>query len=265
MQKLRLALISLTAVCGMACSSSSGGAVTTTADLTSLSLSAGTLSPAFVRTTRSYTAAVDSSVTSVNVTAGAADAASTLTVNGMAVAQGSPSQDITLADGANTITIVVTAPDMVVQTYTITVNRGTTTSLNVANQIGTWNGTWSNLTAMSSDTVIVDVTQSGTNLVLSVDFAGVVLGVSNPPANLFSAAIGTDLVSFTGNSVSFGPITATLNASGQLLITGSNVPTPGIASFALSGTWTATTISLAGTVSFDGGGSNALSATLQKQ
>lgn len=84
-----------------------------TADLTSLSLSSGTLSPAFDPATTAYTASVDNTTTSVGVIAVAGSGAT-------AVVSGNSS----LAVGSNTVTIAVTADDgTTIKTYTVTVDR----------------------------------------------------------------------------------------------------------------------------------------------
>ncbi len=94
------------------------------ADLSNLTLSSGALSPAFAPATTSYTASVANAVTSITVTPTAADANSTIMVNGTAVTSGTPSGAIALAVGPNVITTVVTAQDAVTtKTYTVTVTR----------------------------------------------------------------------------------------------------------------------------------------------
>lgn len=96
----------------------------TNADLSDLSLSSGTLSPAFASGTLSYNAAVGYEVTDVSVTPSAADTNSTITVNGQAVASGSASASIPLSVGPNTIRVTVKAQDGATQkNYTITVSR----------------------------------------------------------------------------------------------------------------------------------------------
>jgi hypothetical protein len=61
--------------------------------------------------------------TSITITPTAADAGSTIKVNGQAVASGHSSQNISLNPGQNTVTVVVTAADGVTtKTYTITAN-----------------------------------------------------------------------------------------------------------------------------------------------
>ena len=93
------------------------------ASLSALTLSAGSLSPAFDKATFGYTADVANDVTSVGVTATTTQSGSTLTVNG-STATSAVARAASLNVGANTITIVVTAPNGVTKrTYTVTVTR----------------------------------------------------------------------------------------------------------------------------------------------
>jgi Cadherin-like beta sandwich domain len=83
------------------------------ADLTSLSLSSGALSPAFSPSLTSYTTAVDNSTASITASTGVASGSSVVV-----------SGNSNLAVGANTITVTVTAADgTTVKTYTIIVTR----------------------------------------------------------------------------------------------------------------------------------------------
>ncbi len=94
------------------------------ADLSDLSLSSGTLSPAFASATTAYTASVANAVSSITVTPTAADATSTVTVNGNPVPSGVASGSIALSVGDNVITTVVTAQNATTtKSYTVTVNR----------------------------------------------------------------------------------------------------------------------------------------------
>ena len=96
----------------------------TDATLSALTISQGTLTPAFDAATTSYTVDVAASVTQVQVTPTTPnDANSTVTVNGTAVDSGTNSGDITLIQGgATTIAVEVTAEDgRTTNTYTITV------------------------------------------------------------------------------------------------------------------------------------------------
>ncbi|WP_378945955.1 cadherin-like beta sandwich domain-containing protein [Mesorhizobium sp. ANAO-SY3R2] len=93
------------------------------ATLANLTISSGTLSPGFAAGTTSYTAAVASNVTSIDVRPTINDASATMTVNGAAVTSGNAST-ISLNVGANTIVIAVTAQDgTTIRIYTLTVTR----------------------------------------------------------------------------------------------------------------------------------------------
>ena len=94
------------------------------ADLEGLTLSSGTLSPAFAPHTSSYTANVVNAVSSITVTPKLWDSGATVKVNGESMASGSTSEAIDLNVGSNTVTVVVTSQDgMATQTYTVTVTR----------------------------------------------------------------------------------------------------------------------------------------------
>ena len=105
------------------------------ADLSSLTLSSGTLSPAFASGTTSYTASVANSVSSITVTPTASDTNASITVNGNAVASGAASGSISLNVGSNTITTVVTAQDTTTKTYTVTMTRAASTNANLSNLV----------------------------------------------------------------------------------------------------------------------------------
>ncbi len=91
------------------------------ADLSSLELSAGTLTPEFDSATRDYTAYVINEVTHTIVTPVTANPTATVTVNGEAVTAAAPSVRVGLAEGDNCITIDVTAADGTLKTYTVNV------------------------------------------------------------------------------------------------------------------------------------------------
>jgi gliding motility-associated-like protein len=94
------------------------------ATLANLTISAGTLMPAFATGTTSYTASVSNATTSVTVTPVTTDTGARVKVNGTSVASGTASGSIALVVGDNTITTEVTAGDGVtIGIYTLTVNR----------------------------------------------------------------------------------------------------------------------------------------------
>jgi uncharacterized repeat protein (TIGR01451 family) len=98
--------------------------ISSNANLSSLVLSSGTLSPAFAAGTTAYSAEVDYSVTSITVTPTKENANAAIKVNGVTVSSGSASGPIALSVGDNTVTIIVTAQDGVTtRTYTLTVTR----------------------------------------------------------------------------------------------------------------------------------------------
>ncbi|WP_281888645.1 cadherin-like beta sandwich domain-containing protein [Paenibacillus sp. YYML68] len=93
-------------------------------DLSSLALSAGTLSPAFAKDKTAYSAQVPNSVSDVKVTATVDDSRSTLKINGQAAVSGTASGLIPLNVGDNTIELVVTSyNNKLSRTYTMTVKR----------------------------------------------------------------------------------------------------------------------------------------------
>lgn len=104
-------------------------AASSNANLASLVLSAGSLSPAFTADTTSYTDTVPATTSAITVTSTVADPTATVTVNGIAVISGTASGSIPLNAGSNTITIVVTAQDGVtIETYALTVTQAAQTA-----------------------------------------------------------------------------------------------------------------------------------------
>jgi len=105
-------------------SSSSSSSASAVATLAGLTLSAGSLSPAFASGTTSYAVAVANSVTAITLTPTATDSGASITVAGSAVASGSASASIALAVGGNAVAVVVTAADGSTRaTYAVTVTR----------------------------------------------------------------------------------------------------------------------------------------------
>ena len=91
--------------------------------LKSLSLSSGSLNPAFSSTVFNYTANVGYETGSITVTPTVDDATSTVKVNGVANPSGQASAPITLNVGVNTVNVEVTASSGLKQVYTIAVTR----------------------------------------------------------------------------------------------------------------------------------------------
>lgn len=93
------------------------------ANLSSLTLSSGTLNPAFNKEIYTYTAIVENSVSAITVTPVAEDPASTIKVNDVKLPSGATSGYINLDEGGNLVTITVTDTKGITNTYTISVTR----------------------------------------------------------------------------------------------------------------------------------------------
>ncbi len=91
------------------------------ADLSSLTLSAGTLS--FDADTTSYYVTVGSDVTSIDLTASASDSKAVMLLDGAILSQGG-TETIPLSVGENTVELMVIAQDATTKTYNVTINRG---------------------------------------------------------------------------------------------------------------------------------------------
>lgn len=95
----------------------------TSAKLSGLTLSAGTLVPPFASATFAYTANAGYDNSSITVTPTAEDSRATIKVNGTAVTSGQPSAPVSLNVGSNTVTLEVTPYIGDPQNYVITMNR----------------------------------------------------------------------------------------------------------------------------------------------
>ena len=100
-----------------------GTILSSNANLSGLTISTGTLTPEFNSDTAAYSASVSSSVSAVTVNPVTSDGNAMVKVNDQEVNSGQDSQTINLDVGNNTITVLVTAQDATVKTYTIIVNR----------------------------------------------------------------------------------------------------------------------------------------------
>jgi len=93
------------------------------ANLSGLELTDIILVPPFDTNNFDYSATEDFLTTSTEVTATAEDVNATVSVNGTAVSSGVAGEPIPLDEGANTITVRVTAESTATKTYTVVVNR----------------------------------------------------------------------------------------------------------------------------------------------
>lgn len=131
------ALLLMTTLHG-ACGGGGSGSITpepsSDASLAALTLSQGTLSPAFVSDTTDYACALDGTVASVTVTATTTEPTATLSVNGIAAVSGTPSIPLGVPVGSSIVRVDVTAPDGAsTRTYLVTLDRdGTTVDASLA-------------------------------------------------------------------------------------------------------------------------------------
>lgn len=94
------------------------------ADLSALSTSHGSISPAFNTAQTSYDLTLPTTQGYVSVTATAIDSGSTLTVNGIVSQSGKPSVSVPLSGTSNVITVLVTGyQGVITQSYVINVSR----------------------------------------------------------------------------------------------------------------------------------------------
>jgi gliding motility-associated-like protein len=91
--------------------------------LSALTLSSGTLAPAFSSTTTAYTASVGNGTASITLTPTKRNAYAAITINGVMVNSGTASPAQAIAVGDNPIPIVVTAQNGAKKTYMVTVTR----------------------------------------------------------------------------------------------------------------------------------------------
>ncbi|MGQ5392387.1 S-layer homology domain-containing protein [Paenibacillus sp. M.A.Huq-84] len=128
------------------------------AELSGLTLSGITLTPAFTSGTTSYSASVGNNISSTTVTASVYDSNATMTLNGAAIAIGQASGAITLNAGTNVITIIATSQDGTPKTYTVTVTRAYPSSSRSSSSGAT---TFSDKVTSSDGTLTLPVGKSG--------------------------------------------------------------------------------------------------------
>jgi len=177
-------------------------AASSIATLSNLTISSGTLVPAFASGTTSYTTTVDNTVTSITVTPTTTDATATVTVNGAAVTSGSASAAINLIVGANTITTVVTAQDgTTTDTYTIIVNRAPSDIASLSNltlSSGSLTPVFSSATlgyvaGVSNTTTSITVTPTATDPTSTITVNGAAVASGSASADI-PLAIGPNTV-----------------------------------------------------------------------
>ena len=229
------------------------------ATLSALTISDGTLTPAFDSSTTAYTAAVANSVASVTVTPTVNESNAAVAVNGAAVDSGTASQAISLTVGQSTdVTVVVTAQDGVTtRTYTIGVTRApvtvafgsatyavaesddTTTTMVKENE-ATVTVT---LSADPERTVTIPITTTNQGGATSADYSGVPSNVvfnSGDTSMSFTFSATSDAIDDDGESVklTFGTLPTGISAGSTdettVAINDDDVPAATVAGVVLS-------------------------------
>ena len=193
------------------------GSLSNNADLSNLTLSTGTLSPAFASGTTDYTANVASNVGNIQVTPTLADSYATLTLNGAAVTSGI-GKDIALNVGLNTITIIVTAQNQTTKIYTITVTRAapTYTIDTISNQM--FPALTAGYTSGTQETKTLTISNTGTGSLANVSVA--ISGanaddfdITQPSATSLPSAGNTIFTVRAKDGLAVGTYTATVTVS----------------------------------------------------
>jgi gliding motility-associated-like protein len=224
-----------------------GRASSTVATLSNLTLSSGTLNPAFDGATNNYTADVSNATTSITVTPTTTDATSTVTVNGSAVTSGNASGPISLNVGPNTITTVVTAQDgTTTNTYTVVITRAPSSDATLSNLVlsaGTLtpafgSGTTSYTASVANGTTTITVTPTTNDPTSTVTVNGTAVTSGNASTPI-SLNVGTNTITVvvaaqdgttTGNYTIVVSRAASSDASLSNLTISSGTLTPGFAS-----------------------------------
>ena len=226
------------------------GALSNDASLSALTVSSGSLVPAFASATLIYADAVANAATSVTVTPTVAQANATIKVNGNTVASGSASAAIALAVGVNAITVVVTAQDgTTTQTYTVNVNRAGALSNNaslsaLAVSSGTLSPAFASATLAYTDAVANAVTSI--TATPTVADAAATIKVNGTPVASGSAsvaialAVGANTVTITvtaqdGTTTQTYTVNVTRAAAIVTVFSGTTFTGTGIATAMLSG------------------------------
>jgi gliding motility-associated-like protein len=146
------------------------------ANLSGLSLSAGTLSPVFSSSTTSYTASVDFSVTTLTLSPQKSNEYASVTINNDPVAS---SKNINLSVGVNTITAMVRAQDgQTTKTYTLQITRQAASNVSTLASLSVSSGTVASFSSstttynVSSISSTIKVTASPTNSFSTLEING---------------------------------------------------------------------------------------------
>ena len=178
----------------------------TDASLSALSMSNLTLDQTFQSNSNNYTASADFLDTSTTVTATATDTNATISIDSIAVASGIASPSIALSEGANNISITVTAEDgITTETYTITVTRAasstdaslsalTLTDLTLDQIFQPTQNSYTASIGFLGTSIMVTATTADPLASVSIDGMSVTSGISSPAIALSEGVNNIDVI-----------------------------------------------------------------------
>lgn len=185
-------------------------AVQNSNDLANLTVSFGDLNPLFDPEINSYSASVLFATSSITMLPTAAANSATIDVNGVAVSSGSLSQEIPLAVGPNTITVVVTAPDGVgTKTYSVSVTRQPASSIATLSGLLLGSGTLNPVFASGTANYTAAVTHATTSITVRPIVTDATASLK---VNGITAASGADSIAIP---LAVGPNTITTVVTAQ--------------------------------------------------
>jgi hypothetical protein len=199
--------------------------------LASLSINAGTLTPAFVPGTRTYTVSVPNNVTSIGVTPVATVGTTTVTIGATQISPSNPTVTVNLSEGPPTnIRVVVLAADGVTkQTYTISVTRQAVPLSNNAfasikltpssplvstGSVGT-TGNYSTSVDPVTSSIIITPTAQEQNATILVNGVAVTSGTDSAPIDLNVGSTVIMVVVTAADGTSIRGYSITVNRTGS--------------------------------------------------
>jgi hypothetical protein len=212
------------------------------ANLSSLTVSAGSLAPVFSTDVTSYTVNVGNQVSEITVTPTTAHPAASVTVNGKAVNSGSASDAISIDVGNNTVLVKVRAENGNEKSYTLTVTREGSTNADLSG-ITLSNGSINGFAPDKLDYTLdvlnsvteIQVTPSGADptATIKVNGSDVASGGTTAPINL-STGNNTISIVVTAQNGKQKTYTITVKRAYNVNLSGMNLSIPGQGSIELT-------------------------------
>ena len=212
------------------------------ATLSALSLSEGTLSPAFASGVTSYTATVANSIDETTVTATANDGAATVAYGGAAGTDGVAALDV----GANAIMVTVTAEDGSTEGYTVTVTReapGVSSDADLSD-LSLSPGTLSPTFDAATTSYTASVANAVSTVMVTAAPNHSSASVAQEPANPVELTVGPTTITVTvtaGDGTTMKEYTVTVTRAGPGASTVATLSSLSLSGVTLNEDWAATT------------------------